>query len=79
MMTPFYADEVTTLTKAKDAQAHQAEFLRGKLRESNEALEKLTKELQSKGATFKQEKEQLEILLRGVVDSLSGTCFLRVL
>lgn len=78
-MISFYADEVETLTTAKDTQARQAEFLRGKLKESNEALEKLTKELQSKDAAFKKEKEQLEILLRGVVDSLSGIFPARVL
>ena len=44
-----------------------------------ETVEKLTNELQSKDSAFKLEKEQLEILLRGVVDSLLGTYLFRVL
>ena len=67
------------MTKSKDSEAHQAEFLRGKLRESNEALEKLKKELQSKDAAFKEEKGHLEVLLRGVADPLSGKFLARVL
>lgn len=65
-------DEVAALKTARDTQAQQAEFLRGKLRGSMETVDKLTKELQSKDSAFKHEKEQLEILLHGVVDSLSG-------
>lgn len=78
-VAPFNADEVEALKKARDTQAQQAEFLRGKLKGSMETVDKLTKELQSKDSAFKHEKEQLEILLRGIVDSLSGTCSVRVL
>ena len=64
------------MTKDKNDEARQAEFLRGKLRESGEALEKLKKVLQSKDATFEVEKEHLEIPLRAVVDSLIGKSLL---
>ena len=67
------------MTKAKNDEARQAEFLRGELKKSNEALAKLKKDLQSKDAAFKEEKGHLEVLLRAVADSLSGTSFARVL
>ena len=44
------------MTKGKNDEARQAEFLRGKLKESSEALEKLQKDLQSKDAAFKEGK-----------------------
>ena len=60
------------MTKDKGDEASQAEFLRGELRKSKKALEKLQKDLESKDAAFAEEKEHLEIPLREVTDSLAG-------
>ena len=59
----------------KNDEARQAKFLRGKLKKWGETLEKLKKDLQSKDVAFKEEKGHVEVLLRAVVDSLSGTFF----
>ena len=64
------------MTKAKDDEARQAEFLCGKLQESGKALEKRKAELQSKDAAFEEEKEHLEVPLCAVVDSLAGKLLL---